>query len=243
MSLARNTASRKRSARPSARGSLKPLIVALVVAAAALSLAACGRDEADLSNGKAQFVEQCGSCHVLGRAGTAGPTGPDLDAAFRSALADGMDRETVEGIVHKQILNPRKNSVMPAELVSGDDARDVAAYVGFAAARSGEDEGALAAAGLSGATTGEQIFTAGGCAGCHALAKANATGNIGPSLDDLASVAADAGGSPEDFVIESVLDPDAEVAEGFQPGVMPSYEGRLSEEQLQTLAEYLLEGG
>jgi mono/diheme cytochrome c family protein len=213
----------------------------LVVAAVALSLVACGRDEADLSNGKAQFVEKCGSCHVLGRAGTAGPTGPDLDAAFRSALADGMDRETVEGIVHKQILNPRKNSAMPAELVSGDDARDVAAYVGFAAARTGQDEGALAAAGLAQATSGEQIFTAGGCAGCHTLAKANATGTIGPSLDDLAAAAGD--GSPEDFVTESVLDPDAEVADGYQPGVMPSYEGRLSEEQLQVLAEYLLEGG
>jgi mono/diheme cytochrome c family protein len=225
-----------------ARNTATSLIVALVVAAAALSLAACGREEADLSNGKALFVEQCGSCHVLGRAGTAGPTGPDLDTAFRSALAAGMDRETVEGIVHKQIGNPRKNSAMPADLVTGDDARDVAAYVGFAAARSGEDEGALAAAGLSGATTGEQIFTAGGCAGCHTLAKANATGTIGPSLDDLAA-AAGGGGSPEDFVTESVLDPDAEVADGFQAGVMPSYEGRLSEEQLQALAEYLLEGG
>lgn len=228
MSLARNTAT--------------SLIVTLVVAAAALSLVACGRDEADLSNGKAEFVENCGSCHVLGRAGTAGPTGPDLDAAFRSALADGMDRETVEGVVHKQILNPRKNSAMPADLVEGDDARDVAAYVGYAAARAGQDEGALAAAGLSGATTGEQIFTAGGCAGCHTLGKANATGSIGPSLDDLAA-AAGGGGSPEDFVIESVVDPDADVADGFQPGVMPSYEGRLNEEQLQALAEYLLEGG
>ena len=229
MSLARNTAT--------------SLVVTMVVAAAALSLAACGRDEADLSNGKALFVEQCGSCHVLGRAGTAGPTGPDLDAAFRSALADGMDRETVEGVVHKQILNPRKNSVMPPELVKGDDARDVAAYVGYAAARMGEDEGALAQAGLANATSGEQIFTAGGCAGCHTLAKANATGNIGPSLDELAATAAEQDGSPEDFVIESVLDPDAVVADGFQPGVMPSYEGRLTDEQLQALAEYLLEGG
>jgi mono/diheme cytochrome c family protein len=224
-----------------ARNTATSLIVALVVAAAALSLAACGREEADLSNGKALFVERCGSCHVLGRAGTAGPTGPDLDAAFRTALADGMDRETVEGIVHKQVLNPRKNSAMPAELVTGDDARDVAAYVGFAAARAGQDEGALAQAGLANATSGEQIFTAGGCAGCHTLAKANATGTIGPSLDELA--AAGGGGSPEDFVIESLLDPDAEVAQGFQPGVMPSYEGRLSEEQQQALAEYLLEGG
>jgi mono/diheme cytochrome c family protein len=215
----------------------------MVVTSAALSFAACGRDEADLSNGKALFTQECGTCHILGRAGTQGTTGPDLDAAFRSALADGMDRETVEGIVHDQILNPRKNSVMQPEIVSGDNARDVAAYVGFAAAKTGEDQGALAQAGLAGATTGEQIFTAAGCAGCHTLAKANASGTIGPSLDELAQVAGEQEGTPEDFVRESLLDPDAVVAEGFQAGVMPSFEGRLNDEQLQTLVEYLLEGG
>jgi sulfur oxidation c-type cytochrome SoxX len=213
----------------------------MAVAAVALSLAACGRDENDLSNGKALFTERCGSCHILGRAGTQGRTGPDLDAAFRTALADGMNRDTVQGIVHDQILNPRKNSAMPADLVTGEDAEDVAAYVGYAAARRGEDEGALAQAGLAGATTGEQIFTAAGCGACHTLAKANANGNIGPSLDDLAAAAGD--GSPEDYVREALLDPDAEVAEGFQPGVMPSFEGRLTDEQIQTLVEYLLEGG
>jgi mono/diheme cytochrome c family protein len=215
----------------------------MVVTSAALSFAACGRDEADLSNGKALFTQECGTCHILGRAGTQGTTGPDLDAAFRSALADGMDRETVEGIVHDQILNPRKNSVMQPEIVSGDNARDVAAYVGFAAAKTGEDQGALAQAGLAGATTGEQIFTAAGCAGCHTLAKANASGTIGPSLDELAQVAGEQEGTPEDFVRESLLDPDAVVAEGFQAGVMPSFEGRLNDEQLQALVEYLLEGG
>ena len=223
-----------------AQHTARSLLAAIVVASAALSLAACGRDEADLSNGKALFTERCGSCHILGRAGTQGRTGPDLDAAFRSALADGMDRETVEGIVHDQILNPRKNSAMPAELVTGDDARDVAAYVGFAAAKTGEDEGALAQAGLAGATTGEQIFTAAGCGACHTLAKANASGNVGPNLDELAQAAGEQEGTPEDYVRESVLDPDAVVAEGFQSGVMPSYEGRLNDEQLQTLAEYLL---
>ncbi len=229
MSLARNTA--------------RSLPAAILVVAAALSVAACGRDEADMSNGKALFTERCGSCHILGRAGTQGRTGPDLDAAFRTALADGMDRETVEGVVHKQILNPRKNSAMPAELVTGDDARDVAAYVGFAAARAGEDQGALAQAGLAGARTGEQIFTAAGCGACHTLAKANASGNIGPSLDELAQAAGEQEGSPEDYVRESLIDPDAVTAEGFQSGVMPSYEGRLDDEQLQTLVEYLLEGG
>jgi mono/diheme cytochrome c family protein len=215
----------------------------LAVAAVVLPLTACGRQEADLSNGKALFTQECGTCHILGRAGTQGRTGPDLDAAFRAALADGMNRETVEGIVHDQILNPRMNSAMRPKIVTGDDARDVAAYVGFAAARTGEDEGALAQAGLAGARTGEQIFTAAGCAACHTLSKANANGTVGPDLDQLAQAAGEQQGSPEDYVRESLIDPDAVTAEGFQSGVMPSYDGRLNDEQLQALVEYLLEGG
>jgi mono/diheme cytochrome c family protein len=222
-----------------ARNTVKPLLAALVAAAVALPLAACGRDEPDLSNGKALFTQECGTCHVLSRAGTQGQTGPSLDDAFRAALASGMTRETVEGIVHKQILHPRKNSAMPAGLVKGQDADDVAAYVAFAAERSGEDSGALAQAGLAGATTGEQIFTAAGCAGCHELAKAGSNGTIGPSLDDLAN-SPDIKGNPEDYVRESLLDPDAVVASGFQAGVMPSFDGKLSDKQLQALIQYLL---
>ena len=119
----------------------RPLLAALAAAAFALPLAACGRDEPDLSNGKALFTQKCGSCHALARAGTQGQTGPNLDAAFRAALAVGMDRETVEGIVHKQILHPRRNSAMPAGLVKGADAEDVAAYVAFAAQRAGRGPG------------------------------------------------------------------------------------------------------
>ena len=222
-----------------ARNTVKPLVAALTAAAVALPLGACGRDEPDLSNGKAMFTQKCGSCHQLNRAGTQGTTGPNLDAAFRAALATGMTRETVEGIVHKQILHPRRNSQMPAELVTGKDASDVAAYVAFAAHRSGEDAGALAQAGLAGATTGEQIFTAAGCAGCHKLAKAGANGTIGPSLDDLAN-SPDVKGNPEDYVRESILDPDKVVVSGFQPGVMPSFDGKLSDKQVQALVQYLL---
>lgn len=225
MSLARNTA--------------KPLLAAFVAAAVALPLASCGRDEPDLTNGKALFTQKCGSCHALDRAGTQGQTGPDLDTAFRAALAAGMSRETVEGVVHKQVLHPRKISAMPAGLVKGQDADDVAAYVAFAVDRSGEDSGALAQAGLAGATTGEQIFTAAGCAGCHKLTKAGANGTIGPSLDDLAN-SPDVTGNPEDYVRESIVDPDAVVAQGFNAGVMPSFDGKLTDKQLQALVQYLL---
>jgi len=220
------------------------LAAALCAVAATLPLAACGRDEPDLENGKAQFVEKCGSCHALGRAGTAGTQGPSLDKAFQTALADGIDRETVEGVVHRQILHPRKNSVMPAGLAKGDDARDVAAYVGFAAAKSGDDQGALASAGLAQAKTGEQIFTAAGCAGCHTFGPAGSNGTIGPNLDELAAAAGkrESGKSAEEYVRESLTKPDAFLAPGFG-NAMPSFEGRLTDKQIQALIDYLLESG
>jgi mono/diheme cytochrome c family protein len=221
-----------------------PLPAALCAVALALPLGACGREEPDLTNGKAQFVEKCGSCHELARAGTAGTQGPSLDAAFQTALADGIDRDTVEGIVHDQILNPRKNSIMPAGLVKGDDARDVSAYVGFASARSGSDEGALASAGLAQAKTGEQIFTAAGCAGCHTFAPAGSNGTIGPNLNELAAVAGERepGKSAEEYLRESLTMPEAFLAPGFG-NAMPSFEGRLTDEQIQTLVEYLQQNG
>ena len=220
------------------------LAAALCAVAVTLLLAACGRDEPDLSEGKAQFVQMCGSCHTLGRAGTAGTQGPSLDKAFQTALADGIDRDTVEGIVHRQILHPRNNSIMPAGLVKGDDARDVAAYVAFAAAKSGDDQGALASAGLAQAKTGDQIFTAAGCAGCHTFGPAGSNGTIGPNLDELAAAAGkrEPGKSAEDYVRESLLKPDAFLAPGFG-NAMPSFDGRLTDKQIQTLTEYLLNSG
>jgi mono/diheme cytochrome c family protein len=226
------------------RNTARPLVAALAAALVILSIAACGgRDETDLSNGKAQFVQKCGSCHVLSRAGTQGQTGPSLDAAFRAALQGGMNRDTVEGVVHKQIGNVRRNSKMPADLVTGADARDVAAYVAYATGKSGEDSGALAQAGLAGATTGEQIFTAAGCGGCHQLATAGSSGNIGPSLDQLAAAAGkrEPGKDAEQYVEESLVDPDAYTVSGFGAGVMPSYEGKLTDKQLQALVQFLLE--
>ena len=225
------------------RTPFKPLLAALV-ALAIVAFTACGRDEDDLSNGKAEFVQKCGTCHELGRAGTQGQTGPSLDAAFRAALQEGMNRDTIEGVVHRQIANVRRNSKMPADLVTGQDARDVAAYVAYATGKTGEDAGALAQAGLAGATTGEQIFTAAGCGGCHQLSRAGSSGNIGPSLNELASAAGDRekGKSAEQYAHESIVDPTAYTVGGFGKGVMPSYEGKLTDKQLDALVKYLLGG-
>lgn len=125
------------------------LVVSVAATALLGALAGCGGDDlkgqrADLVHGKQLFVERCGACHTLARAGTRGNVGPDLDAAFAQSIRDGFGRDTVRGVVHEQILYP--NSRMPARLVTGDSAVDIAAYVADAAAKSGEDTGALASA-------------------------------------------------------------------------------------------------
>ncbi len=100
----------------------------------------------DLIAGKKAFVGKCGSCHALGRAGTKGNVGPNLDDAFKNALTDGLKRTTVQGIVKQQILFPELGGVMPAKLVSARVAQDVAAYVAYATNRTGQDTGLLASA-------------------------------------------------------------------------------------------------
>ena len=117
----------------------------------AILAAGCGKsqDQADLANGKKLFVGKatCGSCHALARAGTQGKQGPDLDDAFGPSRSDGFTKETVQGVVQSQIANVRRGSIMKPDLVKGDDARDVAAYVAEVAGQTGEDQGALAQAG------------------------------------------------------------------------------------------------
>jgi mono/diheme cytochrome c family protein len=226
------------------RNTVRTALAALGAVALALALGACGRNDPNLETGKAKFVEKCGSCHTLARAGTQGTTGPNLDTAFQAALRDGFNRDTVEGIVHKQILHPRVDSQMPAGLVKGDDASDVAAYVGYAAARKGQDSGQLASAGLAEAKTGDQIFTAAGCAGCHTFGPAGSNGTIGPNLNELKTQAGKLvpGKSAEEYVRESLEDPGAFIVQGF-PNAMPSFKGRLTDKQIQALVDYLLQTG
>ena len=136
------------AALPGAPTRLRALVLA--GAAAGLLLTACGRsEEPDLVNGKTLFAGEgrCGSCHILARAGTKGTQGPSLDESFGPARDDGLGEATIAGVVEDQIGNVRRGSIMPEDLVTGDDARDVAAYVARVAGQPGEDTGALALAG------------------------------------------------------------------------------------------------
>jgi plastocyanin len=101
---------------------------------------------ANLVNGKVLFVNKCASCHTLSHASTTGTVGPNLDDAFRQDRADGVKSTSIQGLVDYWIQYPNIQGAMPAKLVTGQKAQDVAAYVAAVAAVPGADTGALATA-------------------------------------------------------------------------------------------------
>jgi mono/diheme cytochrome c family protein len=106
------------------------LIAVLLVAGAAAGCGGTGvskAGEADLANGKTQFQAKCGGCHILDDAGTEGTVGPILDDAAVGDRIAGLKVSSFEALVRQQI--DEADPPMPRHLVSGDDARDVAAYV------------------------------------------------------------------------------------------------------------------
>jgi cytochrome c553 len=71
---------------------------------------------------------------------------------------------------------------------------------------------------------GKQVFASAGCAGCHTLSDAGATGQVGPNLDEAKP--------PHDLVVERVTN---------GAGAMPSFKGQLSDEEIQNVAAYVVQ--
>jgi mono/diheme cytochrome c family protein len=74
------------------------------------------------------------------------------------------------------------------------------------------------------------------CGSCHTLEAAGSTQTLGPNLDD---VLADKDAA---FIRESIVDPDAQVAEGFPDNLMPEdYGDKLSDQELADLVAFLVQ--
>jgi cytochrome c6 len=201
----------------------------LGVVAVALLTSGCGAegipDDSGASQGKELFVGegQCAGCHTLADAGSTSEIGPNLDDAFRRVREEGFDESSIRSLVRNQIAYPVEDPVtgetgMPANLVEGEDADAVAAYVASVAGTSPEGS---AAGGIQ-ATEGKAIFTAAGCGSCHVLADAGTSGTIGPNLDQ---------SKPS---VELAID---RVTNGS--GQMPAFRDRLNEAQIRAVAEYV----
>jgi cytochrome c oxidase subunit II len=80
-----------------------------------------------------------------------------------------------------------------------------------------------------------------GCAGCHSV---DGSAGVAPTwkglygssvkLADGSTVTADSA-----YIDQSILEPDAKVVEGFKPGIMRSFSGKLSEQQIADIIAYV----
>jgi cytochrome c oxidase subunit 2 len=215
-----------------------------VLAAAALTAAGCGTGGpahgGDATRGKQLFLQgangktPCAACHTLADAGAAGKIGPNLDDAFATDRQQGYKESGIQQVVLDQIRIPScvapndPTRCMPANLVTGQDAADVSAYVAKCAGVKACNVQAAAPAGppassASGpAGKGQSLFSSLGCQSCHSLTGAP---GVGPSLKGVfgsmvkltngQSVKADAA-----YLTESIEDPDKQIVAGFKPGVM-----------------------
>jgi mono/diheme cytochrome c family protein len=209
--------------------------------AAALLAAGCGTggvasagQPPDTQSGQQLFTQSCGNCHALSAAGTNGTIGPNLDNAFAASVDEGYPQSVIENVVLDQIRlgsgevatytngklgNFKVQTPMPANIVKGQDAIDVAAYVASVAGQGGfTTGGGFATLGTDGAA----IFKGAGCAGCHTLSAAGATGTTGPNLDQL---------KPSTSVVAH------QVTVGGS--IMPAFKGKLSPAQIQAVAKYV----
>jgi mono/diheme cytochrome c family protein len=132
-------------------------LAVLLLALAALGIAGCGGDDevtgldgANTGSGKELFVQNCGSCHTLADAGTVANVGPNLDTALGFSCKQGFAEDTIFSVVLGQI--DLAAPPMPADIVTGQDAVDVAAYVASVA---GKDIEGCDPSGDSGTTTAE----------------------------------------------------------------------------------------
>jgi mono/diheme cytochrome c family protein len=195
----------------------------------------------DSAHGKELFLANpdpskvsCASCHTLADAGSTGTVGPNLDDAFSSDKQQGFTIQSIEDVIRGQIAYPE--APMPANLYGGQDANDVATYIAQCSgnpscgvtAEKPETTTTSASTTTAGSTTtaagpdGKQVFESAGCASCHTLKDAGATGTIGPNLDQL---------KPSDARVEK------QVINGG--AIMPAFKGKLTPAQIKAVAEYV----
>lgn len=184
--------------------------------------------------GRQLFNAKCGTCHVMAAAASQGVQGPNLDTAFAAARATGMSEDTIKSVVEYQIYHPRPSTdgypgiSMPANIVTGNDAEDVAAYVARYAGVPGAKPPKAPGRG-----PGAQVYANQGCGSCHIFEEAQSAGVLGPNLDEnIAKM------TPAE-VKQAIINPNATKAKGYENAVMPNRWANLPPKELNDLVDFL----
>jgi mono/diheme cytochrome c family protein len=87
------------------------------------------------------------------------------------------------------------------------------------------------------AAAGRAVFASAGCGACHTFSAAGTSGTVGPDLDEALQ------GKDAEFIRQSIVDPNAQITQGYSAGVMPQNFGQeLSPKQLDDLVAFLMSG-
>jgi cytochrome c oxidase subunit 2 len=164
-------------------------------------------------------------------------------------------QDAVPGLITKLVITPNRLGTFPvictelcglghALMRSAATVESRDKFVSWVKGQSkGAAGGAGGAAGGAGSANAKALFVDNGCDGCHTFKPAGASGTVGPDLDSLQEAAQKAGQPLEDFIRQSIVDPNAYVAPGYPKGVMPETFKSLPKQQLDALVTYLAGGG
>jgi mono/diheme cytochrome c family protein len=210
-----------------------------------------GSNAPDVQRGAVLFADRCAGCHTFDVAGAQGGATKVHDRERPDGPNFNVRRETPDSVLYAIRNGGFSGAIMPENIVVGRDANDVAAFVSKYAGGKSTTEATPqppAASSTNQQTTsteqttstpeagttstsgggtqqasaqGKQVFTQ-NCAACHTLKDANASGNVGPNLDDL---------KPDTATVQR------QVTNGG--GAMPAFKGQLSGPEIQAVAQYV----
>jgi mono/diheme cytochrome c family protein len=215
------------------------------------------------------FEINCSGCHGIKGEGIPGLAPALNDRSFFTQRLEEVGWEgTLEDYIVATVSTGRPISTRPDQYVGGgkpampawsqnfggplrdDQVHDLATFVlNWEATALGEAEIAELPTPTPGAeeaadpvARGQQLYISGGCAGCHAIADIS-NGVVGPNLTQAGETAAtrEDGVSAEDYIRQSILNPNAVVVEGYQPSIMPqNYDQQFGDQELDDLVAFLL---
>ena len=204
-------------------------------------------DQPDVARGAELVAERCAGCHTMDVVGAQGGATLVTDRERVDGPNFNVRKETKDSVLYAIRNGGFSGAIMPENLAVGQDANDIAAFLAKYAGQQSKTSptptppptkqptsstqqqttpeagttSTPAGGGEQANAQGKQVFTD-NCASCHTLKDANATGQVGPNLDDL---------KPDDATVQR------QVENGG--GGMPAFKSQLSDAEIKAVAQYV----
>lgn len=186
----------------------------------------------------------CTGCHSLDGSALVGPSFKDMFGHKVKVSQEGALKEVLvdENYIKQSILDP------DSQVVDGFNPGMMSSYKGVLDDKAIEQiidyfKGGKVEKKVDNKTKAMGILNSNGCTGCHSL---DGSALVGPSFKGMFGhkVKVSENGTlkevlvDEKYIKQSIFDPDSQVVEGFNPGMMAPYNGILNDNDIDSLIEY-----